>query len=82
MSPKQRTVISVETHSLLVIRPAQSSVDLWCAECAAIVPMVTPERAAALVRSPPRIIYRRVENGELHFWETSAGELFICCRSL
>jgi hypothetical protein len=80
--PKQKTTISISSHSLSVIRTTHSPVSLWCAECAASVPMVTPERAAALCATSPRNIYRRVEAGELHFVETGAGELFICCRSL
>jgi hypothetical protein len=44
--------------------------------------MVLPERAAILTQTKPREIYARVEKGELHFVETTEGELFICCRSL
>lgn len=80
--PKQKTTISVETHSLSVIRPAHSPVNLLCAGCAANVEMVTPERAAVLCATSPRSIYRLVERGALHFIESSAGELLICCRSL
>lgn len=82
MTTKQKTVIKVETHKFLVVRPVHSPINLWCDECLLTVPMVTPERAAVLVNATPRIIYRRVENGELHFVETDEGELFICSRSL
>jgi predicted site-specific integrase-resolvase len=44
--------------------------------------MVTPERAAEILKIKPRAIYRQVERGELHFVETGAGELLICCSSL
>jgi len=80
---KQRRVIKVETHKLFVVRSIQEdSVNVWCDECRLTVRMVTPERAALLTQTPPRIIYRKVENGELHFVETEDGLLLICCDSL
>lgn len=82
MATKQKTIIKVETHEFLVVRPVHSPVNLWCDECLLTVPMVTPERAAVLTQTPPRTIYRNVENGELHFVETDEGELFICSQSL
>ena len=44
--------------------------------------MVIPETAATNCATTAREIYRRIENGELHFLETPAGELFVCCPSL
>lgn len=43
--------------------------------------MYLPEHAAAVSRTTPRDIYRRVESGELHFVETRDGELLICGNS-
>lgn len=79
---KRKTIINVETHKLLIVRPAHSPINIWCSQCAKTVQMVTPERAAFLTNITPREIYRRVENGKLHFVETDKGELFICCISL
>jgi len=42
--------------------------------------MAPPEQAAALLGITPREVYRRVEKGALHFMETDAGTLLICCR--
>jgi len=44
--------------------------------------MVAPERAATMLDVAPREIYRRIENGELHFLECADGGLFVCCRGL
>lgn len=44
--------------------------------------MLPPETAAALAGTTPRLIYRQVEAGELHFIETEDGGLFVCRRSL
>ncbi len=78
----KRTIVRVETNSLSVIGPAGRSIDLWCTECAAVVPMVTPERAARLCGTAPRAIYRRIEAGDLHFAEAANGFLLVCSDSL
>ena len=80
VATRKRT-IRVETRSLSVIRSAQSAIDLWCDECAAVVAMGTPERAAQLLGTTPREIYRRIENGELHFAESEGGLLLVCLDS-
>jgi hypothetical protein len=82
MAERKRTIISVERNYLTVVRPPEASIDLWCDECSATVPMVTPEHAASLCGQAPRAIYRRVENGELHFTEVDAGGLLLCVNSL
>ena len=79
---RKRTIVRLETNRLSVIRPVHAAVSIWCDQCAALVPMVTPERAAQLCGTPPRAIYRLVENDELHFVEAYAGELMICYASL
>ena len=76
---KPQTVITIETHRLIVARPLNQPIRLWCKECDANVEMTTPEQVAVLLGTKPREIYRRIENGSLHFIETDEGELFVCC---
>ena len=82
MTQRKRTSVTVATRSLSVIRPMGSSIDLWCQDCAAIVPMVTPESAARLTGATVRAIYRRIEAGDLHFAEAANGLLLVCSDSL
>ena len=82
MTQRKRTSVTVATSSLSVIRPMGSSIELWCAICAAIVPMVSPEQAARLTGVTVRAIYRRIEAGDLHFAETANGLLLVCSDSL
>ncbi len=79
---KQKTTINIETHNILVVRPIHSPINFWCSECGMTVSMVTPERAAIMIQTSPREIYRKVETGEIHFVEISDKELFVCCRCL
>jgi hypothetical protein len=44
--------------------------------------MVTVDEAAAIASESSRSIFRRIENGQLHFIETPEGRLFICSNSL
>ena len=82
MPLKHKTIARVETHSLTVVRATGEPVNFWCEACGATTAMVTPERAAEIMKTNPRGIYQQVERGEVHFVETGGGELLICCSSL
>ena len=78
---KTKTEITVATRQRITIR-RRSQPDAWCEQCGATVGMLLPEHAAVLSNTTPREIYRRVENGEVHFVETREGDLFICCSTI
>ena len=80
MAGKRRTVITIESHQLTVVR-SRRAIEMWCKECGKELPMLTPEAAAALVGIPPRAIYRSIESGELHFIDTGGGAVLICSGS-
>jgi hypothetical protein len=82
MASRRRAIVTVETRSLAVIRPASQAIRLWCQDCGAIVPMVTPEHAARLSGATVRAIYRRIEAGGLHFAEAASEPLLVCSDSL
>jgi hypothetical protein len=82
MESRKRAIVTVETRSVSVIRPASEAIELWCENCAAIVPMVTPEHAARQTGASVRAIYRRIEAGDLHFAEAANGLLLVCSDSL
>ena len=79
---RRRRTIKFETRNVTVVRAATEPIDLWCEVCRAIVAMVTPGRAAEMLMTNARAIYRRVERGDVHFVEAAAGELLICSESL
>ena len=82
MPTRTKTKISLEKRQRTTIRLRRRLIEVWCGQCAAEVQMMPPETAAALAGTTPRLIYRRVENGELHFLETREGELLVCRNSL
>ena len=71
----------IETEQVLIVR-RRGIRRVWCAACEAEVELVTVEEAAVITRVGVRAIYCWVETGQLHFIETSTGELFICSNSL
>ncbi len=80
---KRKKVITIETFQRTVIRQNEHQPQiLWCEFCQAEVEMTTPELAANILGVTVREIYRRLEQGDLHFFETEPGEVFICTNSL
>lgn len=79
---RRRRTVKFQTRNITVIRAKTETIGFWCEACGASVPMVIPERAAEMLMTNPRAIYRQVEMGEVHFAEASAGELLICVESL
>jgi len=44
--------------------------------------MLTPDQAATIANVSSRTIYRRVEDGEMHYMETAEGHLLVCANSI
>jgi hypothetical protein len=53
-----------------------------CPICGEEVKMIVAEKAATVCQCSRRKIYRWIEEGELHFFETPDGEVMVCGRSL
>jgi hypothetical protein len=53
-----------------------------CRICGEDVKMIGAEKAATLCHCSRRKIYRWIEEGDLHFFETPDGEVLVCGRSL
>ena len=76
----KRTEITIETDRIVVIRGRKVSGSLWCAACAKRSRMVLSEEAATIGRVSSRTVYRWVEAGRVHFFETAEGSLLIFAR--
>jgi hypothetical protein len=82
MRKRKRTIVTVEVEQALFVKGRPLPARVWCAACAAEVPAVAPEAAAAMTSNTARTVYRWVEGGKVHFKETPAGELRLCLPSL
>lgn len=81
MRTKTKTEITIEKRERRTIRLCCQRV-IWCKGCATRANMISPDEAAALLQTTARVIFRRVEAGELHFLEVEGGVLLICLASL
>ncbi len=80
MTKKIRTEIVIETRQLIFLKRIQSAAISFCTECGA--EMFKPETAALISSTNTREIYRRVENGTIHFIERQDGSLLVCLNLL
>jgi hypothetical protein len=79
---KRKTKLIIETKRLTIIRQIGNITRSWCPSCDRQVQKVTPDQAAMMFRMSTRKIHRMVEEGQVHFIETSDGLLLICVDSL
>lgn len=75
--------ITIETWQRTVIRQAsRQTLKIRCEFCAAEVEMTPSDQAANLLGITQREVFRRLELGDLHFFETENGEVLICTNPL
>ncbi len=78
----KRTEIIIETERIVVITPSPGSLRAVCQACLIPVEWLSPELAATLIKASPRLIYRWIESGQLHFLEGRDGGVKVCRNSL
>jgi hypothetical protein len=79
---KKVTIITSETHEVLVVRKAADiEFRRWCPLCSLEVAMFSPQEAATMLGTSVRQIYRQLEAGEIHFSEEHGMPLLVCRNS-
>lgn len=82
MTPKkEKTVITFETYQRTYLRKKVETT-VWCEFCSEKTLLVTPDVAAHIFQKSVTVIFRMVEEGKVHFFETENGNLQICSNSL
>jgi hypothetical protein len=77
-----RTVeLTVERSEFFVARKPRA-IDAWCEGCGRLAAFVTTEEAAQSSGVSLRMIFQRIEEGEIHSIETTGGLLLVCLSSL
>jgi len=79
---KIKTTLVLERRRLTVVRTKSSMIETYCKVCSKQVLMVSPALAAERASVPVNSIYRGIACNTLHFVETAAGQLLVCCDSL
>ena len=78
----KRTEITIETHSITIIRTRGKTALAFCECCQTNVSVFAPEQIAAILRLTLAEVCRRVETDELHLIENRRGVALICGGSL
>lgn len=78
---KGKTKITIETHSLTILRATTTSSGA-CSVCGCVTPHVTVEQTAAIEGITQTSVFQMVQDGRLHSKDTASGGLLICVESL
>jgi len=74
--------ITIETHSVTIIRARGNQLSAFCERCQTDVTVFAPEQTAAIFRQTVAEVCRRIETDELHLIETRRGVALVCGGSL
>ena len=77
----RKTQITIETHSITIIRTKSERFQAFCEHCEKTVSAFTPEQTAMFLRLDMTEICRRIEAGELHLTETGRAVALVCGNS-
>ena len=82
MKRTRRTRTTLEVREVVVIRGSRQRNRGRCENCSEAAALVTVEEAVKVSGISARAIYRLIEDGEVHFVETSNGLTLICAATL
>ena len=77
----KRTEITIERETVWVFPGTDVRLE-WCSECGHLVDAITVDAAARAAAVRSRAVFRWVEDGLVHYGETSQGTLWICPESI
>ena len=77
----RKTEITIETHSITIIRTNDRRFSAHCERCGETVSAFTPEQTAIFMRLDAAEIYRRIESNELHLIKNGRAIALVCGNS-
>lgn len=82
MKIKRRTKIITETERKISFAITKNAPILFCDNCGKQTEMLSINEAVGRLKKPWTEIVRLIEDFEIHSFETSDGEIYICAKSL
>jgi tRNA A22 N-methylase len=83
MRPGKQIVITAEkTETYIVRQESLQSLQVFCEKCDREVKCLSLDQTVSVTGLGARTIFRLVEAGELHSYETGAGHLLLCPNSV
>jgi hypothetical protein len=76
-----RLELFFEQHEVWRVRHANDLESMPCPRCAEDSPMIAAEKLAEALGESPRNIYKRIDEGSVHFVETEKMHVLVCLTS-
>ena len=77
----KRTEVSFESREVWRIHPAAGNETRQCPICPGASPMILAEELARASSRSPREVYREIERGRVHFFESPNAQMYVCLAS-
>jgi len=77
-SKTHRTEITIETHSITIIRTSGNPVSAYCEHCQETVTAFSPKQAAGFLHLTLAEICLLIQSGQIHLTQTGRGTGLIC----
>lgn len=74
--------ITIETHSITVIRAGKDSLSTYCEHCRKEVAVLTPGQIAEIFQTTLTDIFCRIGAEQIHLTRNECGTALICGDSL
>jgi hypothetical protein len=81
-SKMRRTKITIEQHTITIIRQRGKQTSVYCIRCQSFVSTITPDEIAARLQISIGAVGEMARRDEIHFVETSEGNLPLVCGGL
>ncbi len=81
-SAKAIVITAEKTETYVIRQQPAGRISGFCAVCAQEVNCLTVEQTTGITGLTALMIFRLVERGELHPYETSDGQLLLCPNSI
>ena len=78
----RRTEITIETHSVTIIRTKGKPFSAHCEHCRETVTAFAPEQIAAILQLNLAEVCRRIETHRIHLTNAGEGVAMVCGNSL
>ena len=79
---KRRTEITIETHSITIMRTNGQRFSAHCKRCEKTVSAFAPKQVAAFLRLDLTEVCRRIEAKQIHLTNDDEGVAMVCANSL
>jgi hypothetical protein len=79
---KRQLEITIETHSITIIRTKGKIPSMYCEHCLETVSAFTPEQVAGFFQVSITEIYQRVATKQIHLTNEGRGVALVCGNSL